>query len=102
MEGVVISAEVALAEVTLAGTMGGAAVATAGALVVTAGVAADHMVVGIAAVGTVVPMGMAAAGTGTEVVRIGTETPPTGGVILTVTALLTTNTSEAAPQTSEI
>jgi len=105
--GVVISAEVTLAQVILAGTTDGVAVATAGTAVVTAGVAvvtggtvvvttgvaADHMVVGIAAVGTAVPIGMAAAGTGTEVVRIGMNPPIGGGVILTVTALLTTTTS---------
>jgi hypothetical protein len=91
---VVISAEVTLAEVILAGTTGGAAVATAGTVVVTAGVAVDHMVVGIAAVGTAVPIGMAMAGTGTAVVRICTENLPTGGgVILTVLPLLTTTTS---------
>jgi hypothetical protein len=46
------------------------------------------MVVGIAAVATAVRIGMAAAGTGTE-------NPPTGGgVILTVTALLTMTTSD--------
>ena len=73
--GVVNSAEVTLAEVILPGTTGGAAVATAGRVVVMAGVAADHMVVRIAAVGTAVPIGMAAAGTGTVVVRIGTDTP---------------------------
>jgi len=86
--GVVISAEV-----TLAGTTGGVAVATAGTVVVTAGVGADHMVVGIAAVATGVLMGMAAAGTGTEVVRIGMGHPFTGGLTLTVTARLTTTTN---------
>jgi hypothetical protein len=86
--------EVAIsAEVTLAAIMDGEAVVTAGTVVVTggevvmAGEAAVHMAAGIGVVGTAVPIGMGAAGTGTEDFPIG------GGIILTVTALLTTATN---------
>jgi hypothetical protein len=80
------------AEVTLAAVMDGEVVVTAGTVVVTggevvmAGEAAVHMAAGIGVVGTAVPIGMGAAGTGTEVTRIG------GGIIPTVTTLLTTTT----------
>lgn len=65
---------------------GGMAVATGGAVVVTGGVAAVHTVAGIAAVGT--------AGTGMEVVPIGTaDTLIGGGIIPTI---MTTSRCTAA------
>ena len=80
--------EVAIsAAVTLAAIMDGGAVGTAGTAVVTVGEAAVRMAAGIGVVGTVVPIGTGAAGIGTEESHIG------GGIILTVTALLTTTTS---------
>ena len=69
------------AEVTLAAIMDGTAAVTAGTVV------AVRMAAGIGVVGTVVRIGTGAAGIGTE------DSPIGGGIILTVTALLTTTTS---------